>query len=76
MSYLLTLSLHRLLKGRSVPGKVSITRRSDPSDGSSLRSPDFHRSFSDSDTGSSERMGNSIEVVLIIGSSMSNYMLI
>ncbi|KAM7460938.1 hypothetical protein LguiA_029059 [Lonicera macranthoides] len=50
-----------LLKGRSVPGKVSITRRSDPSDGSSLRSPDIHRSFSDSDAGSSERMENSIE---------------
>jgi hypothetical protein len=51
-----------LLKGRSVPGKVSITRRSDPSDGSPLRSPDIHRSFSDSEAGSSERADSSGEV--------------
>ncbi|KAA8527267.1 hypothetical protein F0562_034636 [Nyssa sinensis] len=50
-----------LLKGRSFPGKVLITRRSDPLDGSTLRSPDNERSFSDNDTGSSGQMEESFE---------------
>lgn len=60
------LFLNRLLKGRSFPGKVLITRRSNPLDLSSLHSPGIDRSPSDHDTGPNESMDDSVEVVLII----------
>ncbi|OMO71108.1 hypothetical protein COLO4_28386 [Corchorus olitorius] len=52
-----------LLKGRSIPGKVLLTRRSDPLDDSGLqeRSPSYQRSFSQNDAGTSEDMDKSIE---------------
>ncbi|KAL6970721.1 hypothetical protein U1Q18_030414 [Sarracenia purpurea var. burkii] len=43
------------------PGKVLLTRRSDPQSDSSLRSPDIDRSFSDKDAGTSERLNDSVE---------------
>nr|AKF43324.1 Ypt/Rab-GAP domain of gyp1p superfamily protein [Erodium chrysanthum] len=43
-----------LLKGRSIPGKVLLTRRSDPADELSLPSPDYRRSQSARDTRTSE----------------------
>ncbi|CAL5348044.1 unnamed protein product [Camellia sinensis] len=49
-----------LLKGRSFPGKVLITRRSDPISDSGLRSPDIDRSFSDKDAGTSEQLDDSV----------------
>ncbi|XP_027164184.1 TBC1 domain family member 22B-like [Coffea eugenioides] len=52
-------SVHGLLKGRSFPGKILITRRTDPQDDLILRSPDSNRSLSDNDTGSSERVDES-----------------
>ncbi|OMO73248.1 hypothetical protein CCACVL1_17362 [Corchorus capsularis] len=52
-----------LLKGGSIPGKVLLTRRSDPLDDSGLqdRSPSYQRSFSQNDAGTSEDMDKSIE---------------
>ncbi|XP_052204907.1 GTPase-activating protein GYP1 isoform X2 [Diospyros lotus] len=50
-----------LLKGRSFPGKVLITRSQDPLSDSSLHSPDIHRRFSDKDVGTSDRMDDSVE---------------
>ncbi|XP_028092433.1 TBC1 domain family member 22B-like, partial [Camellia sinensis] len=50
-----------LLKGRSFPGKVLITRRSDPISDSGLYSPDIDRSFSDKDAGTSEQLDDSVE---------------
>ncbi|KAL3506802.1 hypothetical protein ACH5RR_032184 [Cinchona calisaya] len=54
-------SVHGLLKGRSFPGKVLITRRTDPQDGSILRSPNTNRNFSDNDTGSSDHMDEFVQ---------------
>ncbi|MCE5166705.1 hypothetical protein HAX54_024573 [Datura stramonium] len=51
----------RLLKGRSFPGKVLITRRSDPLDNPTVRSPDNHGSLRDSETGPSQRADGSFE---------------
>ncbi|KAJ4723622.1 Rab-GTPase-TBC domain containing protein [Melia azedarach] len=53
-----------LLKGRSIPGKVLLTRRADPIDDSNMqdRSPSFGRSLSQNDAGTSDRMHNSMEV--------------
>ncbi|KAH0713557.1 hypothetical protein KY289_009516 [Solanum tuberosum] len=51
----------RLLKGRSFPGKVLITRRSDPLDNSTIRSPDNHGSRRDSETGPSQQADGSFE---------------
>ncbi|PON77713.1 Rab-GTPase-TBC domain containing protein [Parasponia andersonii] len=47
-----------LLKGRSIPGKILLTRRSDPLDdlGSQENSPSYQRSFSSIDAGTSDRM--------------------
>lgn len=47
-----------LLKGRSIPGKILLTRRSDPLDdlGSQENSPSYQRSFSSNDAGTSDRM--------------------
>ncbi|XP_049370709.1 uncharacterized protein LOC125835641 [Solanum verrucosum] len=50
-----------LLKGRSFPGKVLITRRSDPLDNSTIRSPDNHGSLRDSETGPSQQADGSFE---------------
>ncbi|XP_019255942.1 PREDICTED: TBC1 domain family member 22B [Nicotiana attenuata] len=50
-----------LLKGRSFPGKVLITRRSDPVDNSIVRSPDNHGSLRDSETGPSQQTDGSFE---------------
>lgn len=50
-----------LLKGRSFPGKVLITRRSDPLDNSTMRSPDNHGSLRDSETGPSQQADGSFE---------------
>lgn len=50
-----------MLKGRSFPGKVLITRRSDPLDNSTIRSPDNHGSLRDSETGPSQQADGSFE---------------
>ncbi|KAL3324036.1 hypothetical protein AABB24_038284 [Solanum stoloniferum] len=50
-----------LLKGRSFPGKVLITRRSDPLDNSTMRSPDNHGSLRDSETGPSQQADGPFE---------------
>ncbi|KAJ4823912.1 hypothetical protein Tsubulata_048453 [Turnera subulata] len=52
-----------LLKGRSIPGKVLLTRRSDKLEELSPRerSPSFERSFSENDAGTSERTDMSRE---------------
>ncbi|XVE81002.1 hypothetical protein DITRI_Ditri15bG0027400 [Diplodiscus trichospermus] len=52
-----------LLKGRSIPGKVLLTRRLDPLNESSLqeRSPSYQRSFSHNDAGTSDDMDKSWE---------------
>ncbi|XP_056161429.1 GTPase-activating protein GYP1 isoform X2 [Syzygium oleosum] len=56
-------SVQGLLKGRSIPGKVLLTRRSDPLDDSSWqdRSPKYERSLSENDTGPSDQMDKSTE---------------
>ncbi|XP_021906812.1 GTPase-activating protein GYP1 [Carica papaya] len=43
-----------LLKGRSIPGKVLLTRRSDFPEDSGIRSPTYQRSLSENDTGRSD----------------------
>lgn len=58
----------RLLKGRSIPGKVLLTRRADPPEDPSLRSSTFGRSFSENDAGTSDQMDMSKEVIRIIDS--------
>lgn len=57
----------RLLKGRTIPGKVLLTRRSDPLDDSTLQesSPNYERSFSYNETGTSDRMAKAVEVLLM-----------
>ncbi|MBA0828262.1 hypothetical protein Goarm_012965, partial [Gossypium armourianum] len=52
-----------LLKGRSIPGKILLTRRSDILDGSGSqeRSPSYQRSFSQNDAGTSDDMDKSVE---------------
>ncbi|CAI9762910.1 unnamed protein product [Fraxinus pennsylvanica] len=52
-----------LLKGRSFPGKVLITRRSDPLDQSALQSPSNNRRFSNSDIEHGEQLDISAEDV-------------
>ncbi|XP_010542238.1 PREDICTED: GTPase-activating protein GYP1 [Tarenaya hassleriana] len=47
------------LKGRSIPGKVLLTRRPDPPQGPI--SPTFHRSLSENDAGRNEHLANSVE---------------
>ncbi|CAI9108617.1 OLC1v1008264C1 [Oldenlandia corymbosa var. corymbosa] len=54
-------SVHGLLKGRSFPGKILITRRTDPPDDAILQSPNSNRSFSDYDSESSERIEGSMQ---------------
>ncbi|KAF2321990.1 hypothetical protein GH714_005242 [Hevea brasiliensis] len=52
-----------LLKGRSIPGKILLTRRTDPPEDPSLQehSPSFGRSFSENDVGTSDRIDMSRE---------------
>ncbi|KAK3005241.1 hypothetical protein RJ639_015922 [Escallonia herrerae] len=61
-----------LLKGRSFPGKVLITRRSSPVEDSTLHSPDSDRSFSDNDIRSSELMDDYTEDELSISKPSTN----
>lgn len=55
----------RLLKGRSIPGKILLTRRTDPPEDPGLRdpSPSSGRSFSENDAGTSDRVDMSREVI-------------
>ncbi|KAL2529940.1 Ypt/Rab-specific GTPase-activating protein GYP1 [Forsythia ovata] len=50
-----------LLKGRSFPGKVLITQRSDPLDQSALQSPNNNIKFSNSDAEQREQFDRSVE---------------
>ncbi|KAL4632303.1 hypothetical protein ACB092_04G040000 [Castanea dentata] len=52
-----------LLKGRSIPGKILLTRRSDPLDESSVqeRTPEYERSLSYNEVGSSDRLAKAAE---------------
>ncbi|CAA3029240.1 GTPase-activating GYP1-like [Olea europaea subsp. europaea] len=50
-----------LLKGRSFPGKVLITQRSDPLDQSALQSPNNDRRFSNDDTEQTDKFDRSVE---------------
>lgn len=65
MNFNISDAIGRLLKGRSIPGKVLLTRRSDPLDDASWqdRSPKYERSLSENDTGPSDQMDKSMEVV-------------
>ncbi|KAF2300313.1 hypothetical protein GH714_011670 [Hevea brasiliensis] len=51
-----------LLKGRSIPGKILLTRRTDPLEDPNLheRTPSFGRSFSENDAGTSDQMDTSM----------------
>lgn len=62
-----------MLKGRSIPGKILLTRRLDPPDepSSQERSPEYIRSFSENDAGSSDRMAKEVEVIVTF--ILSNY---
>ncbi|XP_031284935.1 GTPase-activating protein gyp1-like [Pistacia vera] len=51
-----------LLKGRSIPGKILLTRRAEPIEDPSLHSPSFGRSLSQNDAGTSDHMHDSVEV--------------
>ncbi|GFY92754.1 hypothetical protein Acr_08g0011500 [Actinidia rufa] len=59
-------NVQQLLKGRSFPGKVLISRKLDPLSDSSLRSPDIDRHFSDKDAGTSEQHDDFVEARLMI----------
>ncbi|KAM1037078.1 hypothetical protein FF1_031987 [Malus domestica] len=52
-----------LLKGRSIPGKVLLSRRSDPLDQSNIQdpSPNYEGSFSYNESETSDRMANELE---------------
>ncbi|XP_021821667.1 TBC1 domain family member 22B-like isoform X1 [Prunus avium] len=52
-----------LLKGRSIPGKVLLSRRSDPLDQSNIQvhSPNYERSFSYNEAETSDRMSKDLE---------------
>ncbi|XP_050258627.1 GTPase-activating protein GYP1 [Quercus robur] len=52
-----------LLKGRSIPGKILLTRRSDPLDESSVqeRTPEYERSLSYNEAGSSDHLAKAAE---------------
>lgn len=56
--------ISRLLKGRSIPGKVLLSRRSDPLDQSNIQvhSPNYERSFSYNEAETSDRMSKDLEV--------------
>ncbi|XP_020216988.1 TBC1 domain family member 22B isoform X2 [Cajanus cajan] len=52
-----------LLQGRSMPGKILLSRRSDPPDNSNskISSPDYRRSFSHNDAGTSNHTSGAVE---------------
>nr|AKF43342.1 Ypt/Rab-GAP domain of gyp1p superfamily protein [Pelargonium exstipulatum] len=50
-----------LLKGRSIPGKVLLTRRVEPADESSVPSPDYRRTQSAHETGTSDRINTILD---------------
>nr|XP_023900867.1 GTPase-activating protein GYP1-like isoform X2 [Quercus suber] len=52
-----------MFKGRSIPGKILLTRRSDPLDESSVqeRTPEYERSLSYNEAGSSDRLAKAAE---------------
>lgn len=54
--------LSRILKGRSFPGKILITRRSNSLNESTLHSPSSNMSFSPNDTSYKEEMDGDTEV--------------
>lgn len=56
--------ISRLLKGRSMPGKVLLTRRSNVLDHSKLQepSPNYGRSFSFNDADTSDHIAKALEV--------------
>lgn len=62
--YLQILAL-RLLKGRTIPGKILLTRRADPIDdlGSQENSPNYRRSYSSNDAGTSDRIDKAVRVL-------------
>ena len=59
------LSLSRLLKGRSIPGKILLSQRVDLPDNPNLYSPTYERSSSFSDTGTSDHTSETVEVILV-----------
>lgn len=59
---ILVMMLCRLLKGRSFPGKILITRRSNSLNESTLHSPTSNISFSHSDTSYKEETDGDTEV--------------
>ncbi|KAJ9178321.1 hypothetical protein P3X46_010215 [Hevea brasiliensis] len=63
-----------LLKGRSIPGKILLTRRTDPPEDPSLQehSPSFGRSFSENDVGTSDRIDMSREAEAQSTSKINN----
>ncbi|GLT91596.1 hypothetical protein SLE2022_094760 [Rubroshorea leprosula] len=62
-----------LLKGRSIPGKILLTRRSDPPDDSGFQgSPNYQRSLSQNDAGTIDDMDKSTEVEAGNTSSSNN----
>lgn len=60
------LILSRLLKGRSFPGKVLLTQKSEPLQecGSPVLSPIMEKSYSENDIGPDEHVDRSSEVIL------------
>ncbi|KAL5169227.1 TBC1 domain family member 22B [Glycine soja] len=52
-----------LLKGRSIPGKILLSRRVDPPDNSNskISSPNYKRSFSHNDAGTSDNTSGAVE---------------
>ncbi|KAG4385216.1 hypothetical protein GLYMA_12G049600v4 [Glycine max] len=52
-----------LLKGRSIPGKILLSRRVDPPDNSNSKasSPNYKRSFSHNDAGTSDHTSGAVE---------------
>ncbi|KAH1220201.1 TBC1 domain family member 22B [Glycine max] len=57
-----------LLKGRSIPGKILLSRRVDPPDNSNSKasSPNYKRSFSHNDAGTSDHTSGAVEVILVL----------
>lgn len=62
--------LLRLLKGRSIPGKVLLTRRLEMFDNSGVQhqSPSYQRSYSENDAGRSNDADKYMEVMLRVNS--------
>ncbi|XP_030939165.1 TBC1 domain family member 22B [Quercus lobata] len=63
-----------LLKGRSIPGKILLTRRSDPLDESSVqeRTPEYERSLSYNEAGSSDHLAKAAEEEVQSTSKLNN----